>query len=103
MNDYHTEKWYDLYRTAMLELERAAITGRIGDARSEITTRLETLQLHPNLHDTELSAIRDALNNLRVLEREEERLAAEDKKRILQEAVQSLRSIAPKFGEPDQQ
>lgn len=103
MNDYRTEKWYDLYKTAMLELERAAISGRIGDARAEITTRLETLQQHPNLHHTELSAIRDAINNLRVLEREEERLAAEDKKRILQQTVQSLKTIAPKFGEPDQQ
>lgn len=103
MNDYHAEKWYDLYRTAMLELERAAMTGRIGDARAEITARLETLQLHPNLHHTELSAIRDALNNLRVLEREEERLAAEDRKRILQQTVQSLKTIAPKFAEPDQQ
>ena len=103
MNNYHIEKWFDLYRTAILELERAAMAGRIGDARAEITARLETLQQHPNLHHTELSAIRDALNNLRVLEQEEERLAAEDKKRILQQAVQSLKTIAPKFGEPDGQ
>ncbi len=97
MNDYATEKWFDLYKTALLELERAAMTGRISDARAEITTRLETLQQHPNLHYTELSAIRDALNNLRALEREEERLAAEDKKRILQQAAQKLKSIAHKF------
>lgn len=103
MNDYHTEKWFDLYRAAILELERAAMTGRIGDARAEITIRLETLQQHPNLHHTELSAIRDALNNLRVLEQEEERLAAEDKKRILHETVQTLKTLGPKFGEPDQQ
>ena len=103
MNDYRTGKWFDLYATAILELQRAAITGRIGDARAAITTRLETLQQHPNLHHTELSAIRDALNNLRVVEREEEGLAAEDKKRILQETVQSLKTIAPKFREHDQQ
>jgi hypothetical protein len=103
MDDYDTEKWFELYRTALLELERAAMTGRIRDARAEITTRLETLQQHPGLHQTELSAIRDALNNLRVLEREEERPAAEDKKRILQKTVQTLKNIAPKFGEAEQQ
>jgi hypothetical protein len=57
----------------------------------------------PNYTHSELSAITDALNNLRVLEREEERLAAEDKKRILQETVQRLKTIAPKLGEPEQQ
>lgn len=103
MRDYDSQKWFDLYRTAILELQRAAITGRIRDARSEITTRLETLRQHPDLHHTELSAIHDALNNLRVLEREEERMAAEDKKRILQQTVQKLKSIAPRFGESDQQ
>jgi hypothetical protein len=103
MNDYDTQKWFDLYKTALLELERAAMTGRIADARAEITTRLEMLQQHPELHHSELSAIRDALNNLRVLEREEERLAAEDKKRILQETVQRLKTIAPKLREPEQQ
>lgn len=103
MTDYDSQKWFDLYRTAVLELERAAMTGRIRDARSEITTRLEMLEQHPTLHEEELSAIQDAINNLRALEREEERLAAEDKKRILQETVQKLKTIAPKFGEPDNQ
>ena len=103
MRDYDSQKWYDLYKTAMLELERAAMTGRIHDARAEITNRLEALQQHPNLHQGELSAIRDALNNLRVLEREEENLAAEDTKRLLRQTVQALKISAPKFGEPDQQ
>lgn len=103
MPNYDTQKWFDLYRAALLELERAAMTGRIRDARAEITTRLETLQQHPDLHHTELSAIQDALNNIRVLEREEERLAAADKMRILQQTVQRLKTVAPKFGESDQQ
>ena len=103
MNDYRTEQWFDLYATAILELQRAAMNGRIGDAHAEIATCLETLLQHPNLHHTELSAIRDALINLRALEQEEEGLAAEDKKRVLQETVQSLKTIAPKFREPDQQ
>ena len=99
MNDFDTQKWFNLYKTALLELERAAITGRIADARAEITSRLEALEQHPVLHHTELSAIQDALNNLRTLEREEERMAAENKKRILQQTVQKLSSIAPKCGE----
>ena len=103
MHDYDTQKWVDLYRIAILELQRAAMTGRIRDARAEITTRLETLRQHPDLHHTELSAIQDALNNLRVLEREEERIAAEEKKRILHQTVQKLKTIAPRFGEPEPQ
>ena len=74
MNNYDSQKWFNLYKTALLELERAALTGRIADARAEITLRLETLQQHPDLHHAEMSAIQDALNNLRVLEREEQRM-----------------------------
>src|SRR5580700_2317245 len=99
MSDFDIQKWFDLYKTALLELERAALTGRIADARAEITTRLEALEQYPAVHHIELSAIQDALNNLRTLEREEERMAAENKKRILQQTVQKLRSIAPKCGE----
>lgn len=47
MIDYHIEKWFNLYRTAILELKSAAITGRIGHARAEVTTRWETLEQHP--------------------------------------------------------
>ena len=46
--------------------------------------------------------MQDALNHLRVLEREEEGMADEDKKRILQQTVQKLKSIGPRFGESDQ-
>lgn len=97
MNDYSQQKWFDLYTTAMLELKRAAMTGRIGDARAEIAVRLATLQQHPNLDGTECAAIQDALNNLLSLEREEERLAADDKKRILQETVSKLESLGSVF------
>jgi uncharacterized protein with WD repeat len=101
MSDYDKEKWWDLYRQAMLELEHAAMTGRIGDARAEIAHRLETLKQHPRLHTEEYHSIQDALNNLRVLELEEERLAAADKERILQETVQKLQAIAPKFDDQE--
>jgi hypothetical protein len=101
MNDFDTQKWFNLYKTALLELERAAIRGRIADARAEITSRLEALEQHPALHHIELSAIQNALNNLGTLEREEERMAAENKKRVLQPTVKELRSIAPKCGESE--
>ena len=97
MVEYDQEKWFDLYSTALVELERAAITGRISDARAEITIRLETLKQHPGLHKPEYQAIQDALNNLRSLEREEERMAVEDKKRLLQESARKLQSVASKF------
>lgn len=97
MNDYEKQKWYDLYKTALLELERAAMTGRIGDARTEIASRLATLKQHPGLHDVEYQAVQDALHNLLTLEREEARLAAADRKRLLEEARQKLQLLAPKF------
>ena len=103
MNDYDKQKWYDLYKTALLELERAAMTGRIGDARTEIASRLEMLTHHPGLHRDEYGAIQDALRNLLVLEQEEARLAAEDRKRLLEEAKQSLQAVAPKFQESGEQ
>jgi hypothetical protein len=103
MNDYDQRKWFDLYRTALLELERAAMTGRISEARYEITTRLETLRQHPGLDKSEYQAIQDAVHNLRTFEEEEARMAAADKKRILEEAAQKLRAISPKFQGPNQQ
>ena len=103
MNDYEKQQWFDLYKKAMLELQRAAMTGRIGDARAEIADRLETLKQHPGLHRDEYHAIEDALRSLKVLEQEEARLAAEDKRRLLQEAAQKLEAIAPKFKESDLQ
>lgn len=103
MAAHDQEKWFDFYTTAMLELKRVAMTGRIEDARTEITARLEILKLHPELHLEEYQAIQDALRNLRVLEREEADLAAEDKRRLLQEAAQKLESLAPRFTRPPQQ
>ena len=97
----HAQECFDLYRTARLELQRAAITVRIRDARTEITTRLQRLRQRPDLHHTEQSAIQDSLNNLPLLEREEERLAAEDRKRIVHRTVQTLKAIAPRFGGPN--
>jgi hypothetical protein len=103
MNDYDKQTWFDLYGMALMELKRAAMTGRIGDARTEIAGRLEMLKRHPDLHKQEHQAMRDALSSLRALEREEERLAAEDKKRILQETVQTIQTLSSKFKDSGQQ
>ena len=99
MSDYDKEKWVELYRTALLELEHAKMTGRIGDARTEIAVRIEKLHNIPGLHAKERQAIEDALNSLRSLEREEERYAA-DERRIAETALEKLRSIAPRLENP---
>jgi hypothetical protein len=78
MNDYEKEKWFELYKTAMLELHRTAVRGRISDARTEIAARLGKIKEHPGLHDDEHRAIKYAITGLCALEREEEELAAED-------------------------
>jgi hypothetical protein len=97
MGDYDQEKWVGVYKTAVMELEHAAMTGRISDARTAISIRLEKLKQLPDLHGQEYQAIEDALNNLRVLEREEHRFAEEETKRVLDESLQKIRSVAPKF------
>src|ERR1700678_3332736 len=103
MNDYDEQKGFDIYRTAMLELNRAAMTRRILDAPGEITARLEMLKQPPGLHQHEHQAIQDALNNLRILEGEEKRLASDEKNSLLQETIQKLASVAPTFVRPIQQ
>jgi len=99
MSNYDKEKWVELYRTALLELEHAKMTGRIGDARTEIAARIEKLHDIPGLHDKERQAIEDALNSLRTLERQEERYAA-DERRIAETALEKLRAVAPKIENP---
>jgi hypothetical protein len=96
MPDQDKELWVDLYRMAMMELENAKIAGRIGDARIEIAARLEKLRDIPGLHPVENQALDDALSGLRSLERTEER-DADNERRIAEQALQSLRVIAPRF------
>jgi hypothetical protein len=95
--DYDKEKWVELYKKAIFELEHAKITGRIGDARVEITDRIEKLRGIPGLHSAEIQAIDDAHRTLRFLEGEEDRYAAEEKRRAIEKALHKLRSIAPKI------
>lgn len=96
MRDRDKELWVDLYRMAMMELENAKIAGRTGDARSEITARLEKLHDIPGLHIVEKQAIDDALSGLCSLERTEEQ-DADTERRVAERALQSLRVIAPRF------
>ena len=95
--DYDKEKWVELYKMAILELEHAKITGRIGDVRSEIAARIEKLHDVPGLHAAELHAIDDAYRVLQFLECEEERYGEEQRRRAIEEALHKLRSIAPKI------
>lgn len=50
----------------------------------------------PELHAEERRAIEDALNNLKVLEREEQRFQAEEQ-RIAAKALEDLDRVAHKF------
>jgi hypothetical protein len=102
MADYEKEKWFDLYRTALLELKRAVMTGRISDARAGISARLETLEQHPGLHQREDQSDAGRACSLRTLEQAEARLVEEERKRLLQEAMQKLQTLAPKLEKPKQ-
>ena len=93
---HENEEWVSLYHLAVLELEHAKMTGRIGDTRTAITARLEKLANMPGLHEEEREAIEDALNNLKVLEREEARYQAEEQ-RIAARALEELRRVADRF------
>jgi hypothetical protein len=89
MNDHDREEWFGLYSLALLELERAVISERINEARISITARLEELKTLTGSRERERDAIEGALRNLRVIEREEARLAEEDRQRILRETIQN--------------
>jgi hypothetical protein len=88
------EKWVTLYRTAMVELEHAKMSGRIESARSEIVARVEKLRTMPELHTDERQAIEDALSGLRGLELEESRYGA-DHRRVALDNASTTPRIAP--------
>jgi hypothetical protein len=88
------EKWVTLYRTAMVELEHAKMSGRIESARSEIVALVEKLRTMSGLHTDEHQAIEDALSGLRALELEESRYGA-DRRRVVLDNASSTSRIAP--------
>ena len=91
MRAYQDEDWYAVYTAAVLELESLKMTGRIEDARSAITSRLEVFKTAPGLHTDEYQRIDDALRTLRLLERES--LAQEEERRIAAESLSKIRPI----------
>jgi hypothetical protein len=102
MGDFEKERWVDLYRSALVELEHAKMAGRIGDARLEIAARIEKLCELPGLHTTERQALSDALTGLRALERHEAR-HEEYERRIAETALEKIRMIAPKIQRMEQE
>jgi hypothetical protein len=65
--------WQELYKAAMLELDRVRLSGRIEAAHAAMQQRM--MELSKNNHDgiylDEQQAIFDALSNLRTLQRVE--------------------------------
>jgi hypothetical protein len=95
MSDYQNEDWVTVYRSAIVELEHAKMSGRIDAARNAIVSRILKLHDMPGLHTEERRAIADALSGLRVLQEEEERYNEDQKRHALEGALEKLRYIAP--------
>jgi hypothetical protein len=91
MPDYNHEKWYELYRSALMEFEHSLMAGRIKTARVEILSRVEELRNIPGLYAEERQALEDAMSGLRSLERDE----AEYIEREAHAALHKLRSLDP--------
>ncbi|HEY1462443.1 MAG TPA: SOS response-associated peptidase family protein, partial [Terriglobales bacterium] len=62
-----SESWAEFYQLALIELDSSQMNRRISEARSAILTRLKAL---PEDATEESQTIADALNSLRLLERE---------------------------------
>lgn len=93
MTEIENEKWYALYKSAMMEFEHSLVAGRIKDARVEISNRVQELRKIPGLHAEEKEAIDDAMIGLQSLERyEADRVETE-----AQEALRKLRSLEPRL------
>jgi hypothetical protein len=99
--NYDQEKWMQLLKSALLELEHSLMSGRIAEDREEIVKRVAALRGMPGLHDEERQAIEDALSSLRYLEGEEAKYQAEEKRKHAEDALEKLRSIAPKIAGND--
>lgn len=97
MREHENEDWFQRYQEAVLELEHVKMTGRIRDARAGIDARIEALRHLPGLHEDEHMAILDASSMLRMLEREQQRLAEEEKKRLAATALDKIQPLGPKI------
>ncbi len=61
--------WRDLYRAALLEVDRAKLPNAVEEATEAIQRKLHESG-EGGISDVEPQALRDALQNLRVLRRE---------------------------------
>ena len=72
--------WKELYKLAVMELDTAKLPQRITDARNAILDRAEeTFAKRGNYHESQ--ELTDALNGLRVVQREYERREGENGQR----------------------
>lgn len=62
--------WQELYRLALLELDKEKLGAAIERARQAIDARLKYLENQSPEQPSEMQALNDALHNLRVLSRE---------------------------------
>src|SRR5258708_38004880 len=99
MSDYSQESWVELYRHALLELKHSLMAGRLMDARAEIVKRVEKLRGVHGLHAEGKQAIEDALNAMRMLQREEARHAAQRPPSLGYAPLQKLPAIQPAIAE----
>jgi hypothetical protein len=65
------EEWLELYRGALMELDRAKLPQKIDAATAAIQLRIQQLLASKDGHQ-EYSALEDALRNLRSLRRQTE-------------------------------
>lgn len=61
--------WFQAYRAAILEIDPQKLPGRILAAKEAVRLRLKDIE-HDTDHHVERHQIEDALNSLRMLERE---------------------------------
>jgi hypothetical protein len=83
-------EWPEAYCKALWEFEDALLTGRIVDARGEISKRLAELNHLPGLRAQERQAISEAVQALQSLEREDQRNKAPEIGRVAFEKVSSI-------------
>ena len=84
--------WYELYKRALLELDRDALSRRIEEARSAMLVRMEELKMATDGQAVveETRTLEDSWRNLQTLQTVEFRAATSQEKRVLtarQEAV----------------
>ena len=63
------KSWFEVYKAALLELDPQKLPERISAAKEKVRLRLEEIRGDSD-HHAERQQIEDALNSLRVLERE---------------------------------